>query len=111
MNKSKQRALEAAGWHVGDVDEFLGLMPDEMRMIELRVAVCRAVRRLRAERKMTQQQLATKIESSQSRIAKIEAGADASLDLMFSALFALGGELTDLVQPKRKRRRKLAGTR
>ena len=79
-------------------------------MIELRVAVCRAVRRLRAERKMTQQQLALKIESSQSRVAKIEAAADASLDLMFSEFFALGGELADLVEPKRKRRRKLVRT-
>ena len=91
MDKGKQRALEAAGWQFGDIDEFLGLTPDEMRMIELRVAVCRAVRRLRAERKMTQQQLALKIESSQSRVAKIEAAADASLDLMFSAVFCVGG--------------------
>ena len=106
MDKRKQRALEAAGWRFGDIDELLGLTPDEMQMIELRVALCRTIHRLRAEQGMSQQQLAAKIESSQSRVAKLEVGVGVSLDLMFRALFALGGTLADLAVPGRKRVRK-----
>src|SRR5207248_698143 len=57
----------------------------------------RSVRRLRKAQHLTQQGLAKKLKSSQSRIAKIEAGApDVSLDLMFRGFFEAGGELTDL---------------
>jgi transcriptional regulator with XRE-family HTH domain len=52
---------------------------------------------------MTQQQLATRLKSSQSRVAKIEAGArDVSLDLMFRGLFAVGGGLADVAGTSRK---------
>ena len=41
--------------------------------------------------------MAKKLNSSQSRVAKLEAAsADVSLDLMFRGLFALGGSLMDL---------------
>ena len=41
--------------------------------------------------------MARKLKSSQSRVAKMEAGAaDVSLDLLFRGFFALGGTLKDL---------------
>jgi hypothetical protein len=41
--------------------------------------------------------VARKLKSSQSRVAKMEAGAaDVSLDLLFRGFFALGGTLKDL---------------
>jgi len=71
--------------------------PLAQRLIELRIKVSRAVRRLREKQQLSQQQLATKLKSSQSRVAKLESGsADVSLDLMFRGLFAVGGRLTDL---------------
>ncbi len=97
MDKEKRKALEAAGFRIGDVKDFLGLTQEERRLVELRVAVSRAVRRLRERRHLTQQQLAAKLKSSQSRVARIEAGAaDVSLDLLFRGLFAVGGGLADL---------------
>jgi ribosome-binding protein aMBF1 (putative translation factor) len=94
MDSKKRKALTAAGFRVGDAADFLGLSDEETRLVELRVALSRAVRRRRQERNMTQQQLATRLKSSQSRVAKIEAGAgDVSLDLMFRSLFAVGGGL------------------
>ena len=100
MEKAKRKALEKAGFQVGDAEDFLGLTAEECRLVELRVAVCRAVRRLRERRHLTQQQLATKLKSSQSRVAKLEAGAtDVSLDLLFRGLFAVGGKLADLTTP------------
>ena len=100
MDRKKQNALEAAGFRIGDAEDFLGLTQEERRLVELRVAVSRAVRRLRERQRLTQQQLAARLKSSQSRVAKIEAAsADVSLDLLFRGLFAVGGKLDDLSAP------------
>ncbi|SRR5581483_12144908 len=100
MNKAKRKALEAAGFQIGDAKDFLSLTEEERRLLELRLAVSRAVRRLRQEQHLTQQQLAAKLKSSQSRVAKLEMGAaDVSLDLLFRGLFAVGGKLADLTAP------------
>ncbi len=97
MDKKKRGALEAAGFRVGDAADFLGLTDAESQLVALRVQLSRAVRRLREEQQLTQKQLAAKLGSSQSRVAKIEiAAADVSLDLLFRGLFALGGGLPDL---------------
>jgi predicted XRE-type DNA-binding protein len=97
MNESKKRALEAAGWVMGVAEDFLELTVEERQLVELRVAVSRAVRALRERQNLTQTQVARKLKTSQPRIAKLESGAsDVSLDLMFRGLFALGGTLKDL---------------
>jgi predicted XRE-type DNA-binding protein len=97
MESRKRKALESAGFRIGDAEEFLGLTQEERRLVELRLAVSRTVRRLRQKRRLTQHQLATRLGSSQSRVAKLEAGAgDVSLDLLFRSLFAVGGKLRDL---------------
>jgi predicted XRE-type DNA-binding protein len=97
MNKDKRRALEAAGWVVGDAEEFLELTVEERHLVELRIAVSRAVRALRERQNLTQSEVARKIKTSQPRVAKMESCAsDVSLDLMFRVLFALGGTLKDL---------------
>ena len=109
MDATKRKALEAAGFRIGDAADFLGLTEEESRLVDLRVAVCRAVRRLREALDMTQHQLAEKLKSSQSRVAKIEAGAgDVSLDLLFRGLFAVGGSLEDLLEKEPPRPRKRA---
>lgn len=99
MDKNKRSALEAAGFHVGDAEDFLELTPEEQEIVALRVAVARTVRRLREKMHLSQQELAKRIESSQSRVAKIEAAAEGvSLDLSFRGLFAVGGKLSDLAK-------------
>jgi len=103
MDQEKRKALEAAGFWLGDAEDFLGLTEEERRLVDLRVAVSRTVRRLRQRRHLTQQQLAAKLNSSQSRVAKIEAGAaEVSLDLLFRSLFAVGGRLADLARKNEK---------
>jgi hypothetical protein len=103
MDKAKRHALEAAGFRVGDAGEFLGLTAEERRLVDLRLAVSRAVRRRRLGLKLTQRELATRIKSSQSRVAKIEAAApDVSLDIMFRGLIALEGGLEDLTYDTEK---------
>ncbi len=92
MDREARARLEAAGFRSGDAEDFLGLTDEERRLVELRLEVSRKVRQLRERQRLTQKQLAAKLGSSQSRVAKIEAGApDVSLDLSIRALFALGG--------------------
>ena len=107
MDKKKREKLEAAGWRIGDAADFLGLTEEEQRLVELRLAVSRAVRERRQKLNMTQSQVAAKMKSSQSRVANIEAAAGVSLDLMFSGLFALGGSLADLAKATKRQPRRL----
>jgi transcriptional regulator with XRE-family HTH domain len=100
MNDKKRKVLEAAGYRVGDVADFLRLSAEERALVELRAAVSAAVRRLRTDRHLTQAELAAVLRSSQSRVAKVEAGStDVSLDLMFRSLFAVGGRVADVLDP------------
>ncbi len=102
--KTRER-LTAAGFRVCDAEDFLGLSDEERQLVELRLQVRKAVRRRRQEGALSQKQLAAKLKSSQSRVAKIEAAAaDVSLDLSFRALFAAGGSLTDLMALRRGKR-------
>jgi ribosome-binding protein aMBF1 (putative translation factor) len=105
MDKDTRERLQAAGFRIGGAEDFLELTAEERRLVELRLAVSRTVRRLREQGGVSQKQLAVKMKSSQSRVAKIEAGAsDVSLDLLFKALFATGGGVEDLAPSVRRRR-------
>jgi transcriptional regulator with XRE-family HTH domain len=78
---------------------------------ELRAAVSAAVRERRKKRNLIQAKLAELLHSSQSRVAKIEAGSnDVSLDLMFRSLFAVGGGVADVLK-KHSTRRSAGGNR
>ena len=91
MHATKRKRVEAAGWRVGSVQEFLGLTDREVILIDMRLALAAAVRSRRARRGLTQLELARSLKSSQSRIAKMEAGeAGVSFDLMILALLGLG---------------------
>lgn len=91
MKKEKHALLEAYGWKVGDAQDFLGLSDEEAAFIEIKLALSRKVREMRQARKLTQQEAAKLIGSSQSRVAKIEAGdPSVSLDLQVKSLLALG---------------------
>ena len=39
MDATKRKRLEAAGWRVGTVQEFLGLSAVEAELVEMRVAL------------------------------------------------------------------------
>lgn len=63
----------------------------EAALVEIKLALTETVRQTRIKRKLSQSDLALRIKSSQSRVAKIEAGdASVSLDLIVRALFAVG---------------------
>ena len=91
MENSKKRRLEKAGWRVGSAADLLDLSPEEARVIELRLALADCLREVRVQKRLSQAAVAKKIRSSQSRVAKMEAGDQSvSLDLLLRSLFALG---------------------
>ena len=92
MKESKRKKLEEQGWKIGNTDEFLKLTPEESAFIEIKLILSKDLHQRRVRTKMTQTELAKLIKSSQSRVAKIEAGdPSVSLDLLVRSLIALGG--------------------
>jgi DNA-binding XRE family transcriptional regulator len=99
MREEKRKRLESKGWKVGSTREFLDLTPQEEAYIELRLLLAKGLRQQRLRRKLTQTDLAKIVESSQSRVAKMESGDFAvSLDLLIKSLLALGVSRKDLAQ-------------
>lgn len=99
MRDSKRRRLESRGWKVGAASEFLGLSADEALFVELKVALSRLLKTVRRDSKLTQTDLANLVESSQSRVAKMESGdPSVSVDLLVRALLALGATAKELGQ-------------
>ena len=99
MKKAKKKKLEAAGWRVGSASEFLGLSPEEAALVEMKVALAAGVKQRRIARGLTQGDLASRLGSSQSRVAKLE-GSDpsVSIDLLMRALLALGATKAELAR-------------
>lgn len=99
MRPEKQKRLEAKGWKVGTAEEFLGLSAEEAALVELRLQLAHAVRELRQSKHLTQVQLAKLLGSSQSRVARVEAGdGSVSLDLLIRSLLAMGASRRDLAE-------------
>jgi DNA-binding XRE family transcriptional regulator len=87
------------GWVEGSVQDFLELSDADVEYIETRRALSRMLRDLRAKRRLTQVELASKLNTSQSRIAKMEkADPTVSADLLLQALFRLGMKRKELAK-------------
>ena len=109
MNTARKKRLEAAGWRVGTAGEFLGLSREQAELVEMKLALGEFLRRRRMKRRLTQQALAQKLGSSQSRIAKLESAVrGVTLDLLFRALFATGATTDEIAREIRHRRRSAA---
>jgi len=97
MKAGKLERLRASGWTVGGADDFLQLSDEERRLVDIKVSLISAVKKSRLKRKLSQVDLAQRMGSSQSRIAKIEAGDPSiSLDLIVRALIASGATTRDI---------------
>ena len=91
MDSKKKAKLKAKGWAIGDASDFLGLSPEESRYIELKLDLSQSLKAERLKNNVTQVELAKLLGSSQSRVAKMEAGDPAvSVDLLLKALLTLG---------------------
>lgn len=99
MRKQKQQSLRAKGWKVGTVKEFLDLSDEESAYIDLKIKLAAGLRQRRQKKGLSQLDLAAKLQSSQSRVAKMEAGdPSVSLDLLIRSLISLGATQRELSQ-------------
>jgi ribosome-binding protein aMBF1 (putative translation factor) len=97
MRKDKRIRLEAKGWKFGTTKDFLNLSEEESAYIELKIRLSEALRQRRQDKGLSQVDLAAKLRSSQSRVAKMEAGdSSVSLDLLIRSLITLGASDREL---------------
>jgi len=99
MHKAKRKKLEAKGWKVGSVEEFLDLSSEESAYVEVKLKLSDSLRKRRQHNKLTQLQFARVVKSSQSRVAKMESGdPSVSIDLLIRSLLALGASQRDIAK-------------
>lgn len=99
MELEKCQRLEAAGWSIGTAADFLELSKAEAAFVELKLALSKCLKQQRKEHKLSQAALARQINSSQSRVAKMEAGdPSVSTDLLIRALFSTGATPVDIAE-------------
>jgi len=99
MRASKRDKLAGRGWKFGDAAEFLGLSAEEESLIRLRLKLAEGLKDRRVRKRLTQVELAKAVNSSQSRVAKMEAGdPTVSIDLLVRSLIALGASSSDLAK-------------
>jgi ribosome-binding protein aMBF1 (putative translation factor) len=105
MKKNKRARLEAHGWRVGNAEDFLELSEEESALVDTKLALSGSVRDRRTKQGLSQAELARRLKSSQSRVAKLEAAdPSVSADLLLRALFVLGATPNDVASAIRKSR-------
>lgn len=99
MKAAKRKKLESGGWKVGSAADFLDLSDEEFSYIELKLKLANRLKEARAQHRLTQKEFARQIDSSQSRVAKMETGdRSVSLDLLIKSLLALGVTNNDIAK-------------
>jgi DNA-binding XRE family transcriptional regulator len=118
MSAERKAELESKGVIFTTTQEFLGLNDAEMRLIDLRNRLSRAVKERREASGLTQRDLAKRLGISQPRIPAMESGGSTSLETLFTAFLTVGGtpkELgtvvasmgTRLIRPRRTKAQKI----
>ena len=107
MDTAKRKRIEDAGWRTGSAEDFLGLSDEEATFVEMKLALSSALRDQRTSRGITQAELARRLGSSQSRVAKMEVSdPTVSVDLLLRGLLAAGATRKDIagaIRPKSKK--------
>ncbi len=99
MRADKRKKLEAKGWKIGSAADFLELSQEEAAYLDFKMSLSRNLREIRKKKRWSQADLARVISSSQSRVAKMEAGdRSVSVDLLVKSLLAVGASYSDLAK-------------
>ncbi len=90
MDTAKRKRLRKSGWRIGTAEQFLELSHEEASYVDLKLRLASQLHERRTSLGLSQVGLAKRIRSSQSRVAKMEAGdPSVSIDLLVRALLAL----------------------
>jgi len=99
MKAAKRKKLEARGWRLTSAEELLSLSKEEAAIVEMKIALVDAVKAQREKHNLSQTELAKRMRSSQSRVARIEAGdPSVTLDLLVRAVLSTGATKKELVK-------------
>ena len=99
MKSNKRKKLESSGWKVGAPRDFLGLSDEEAAFVELKLTLSASLKKCRTNKGLTQNELAKRLRSSQSRVAKMESSdPTVTIDLLIRALFAAGAKKRDIAK-------------
>ncbi len=99
MPPAKRARLESSGWRLGGARELLNLSDQEVLFMEVKLALSRELKERRLQQQLSQAELAAQVQSSQSRVAKMEAGdPSVSIDLLVRSLLALGASREELAK-------------
>ena len=97
MDPAKKQRLEARGWRVGTVAEFLGLTPAESEYVEIMISMSLAVQRLRERRRWSRARFAKRLHISTARLKDLEVGS-VPFDELLNALLDLGATRRDIAR-------------
>ncbi len=94
----ENETIAELGWKDGTVAEFLGLTPEESALIEIKLALGKHLKQ-RRQKRMTQAQLAQRLNQSQSQIASAESGQPlVSIELLVRAMLTTGATVQEIGQ-------------
>lgn len=99
MHPTKQMTarIAAMGGRVTTVEEWLGLTPDEVAVIDMKIRLGQEFRDRRVRSGLSQESVARILKTSQGRVSKLEKG-QATLDQLARSVLALGGSPNEVGQ-------------
>ena len=97
MKEAKKKILEANGYKVTDSADWLGLSKEEAQIVDMRVALAQELERVRKAKGITQAELARRIGTRQSGVARMLNNPDTStMDNLIKSLIALGEPISKI---------------
>ena len=91
MTEAKKKVLEDKGYRVTDSADWLGLSKEEAQLVNMRAALAQELERVRKAKGITQAELARRIGTRQSGVARMLNNPDTStMDNLIKSLIALG---------------------
>ena len=97
MTEAKKKILEANGYKVTDSAEWLGLSKEEAQIVYMRVALAQELEKVRRAKGITQAELARRIGTKQSGVARMVNNPDTStMDNLIKSLIALGEPISKI---------------
>jgi predicted XRE-type DNA-binding protein len=97
MTEKKKKMLETNGYRVVDSADWLGLSNEEAQIVDMRVALAQELERVRKAKGVTQAELARRVGTKQSGVARMINNPDTStMDNLIKGLIALGEPISKI---------------